>query len=458
MPVSFTAAEAILALCAATLAGIVLLLFIRVRESGRSLDDMAEILDDVRDGVRDTADRRERETRLQMEALAVLREELRASTRESREELGAALSGQGHVLSSRLSEIAMLQKGQLETFTNQLARLTDSNTAKLDGIRDMVDNRLGELNAKNEARLDQIRAVVDEKLNATLEQRLGEAFRSVADRLERVHQGLGEMRVLAADVGDLRKVLSNVKTRGTWGEIQLGALLEQILAPEQYAVNVSTRPNSRERVEFAIRLPGQGDEPVWLPIDSKFPQEDYLRLLAALDAGDPEGARCCRNQLEKRIVAEARSIREKYIEPPYTTDFGILFLPVEGLYAEVLRIDGLCETLMRESRIVVAGPTTVAARLNSLQTGFRTLAIQKRSAEVWMLLGQVKTEFGAFAAVLEKTLRKIQEAGDSLEGAARKSRAIERKLRTMEVYPDLETAPEEPAVPPAPAEPRGTLS
>ncbi len=426
---SFSIAETILAFGAATLVALLLFLLVRIRESARAAEDIGETLNDMRDD-------RDRDVRLQAEALAALREELRASTRENREELGAALDSQGHVLSSRLSEIAMLQKGQLETFTNQLSRLTESNSSKLDGIRDAVDRRLGELDARNEQKLDQIRSVVDEKLNATLEQRLGEAFRSVADRLERVHQGLGEMRVLAADVGDLKKVLSNVKTRGTWGEIQLGCLLEQLLSPEQYATNVCTRPNSTERVEFAIRLPGKGEEPVWLPLDSKFPQEDYLRLLAAQDAADPEAARSCRRQLEKRVLSEARNIREKYVEPPYTTDFAILFVPVEGLYAEVLRIDGLCETLMRESRVVVAGPTTVAALLNSLQTGFRTLAIEKRSAEVWGLLGQVKTEFGTFAAVLEKTHRKLLEAGDSLEGAARKSRAIERRLRSLEVYPE----------------------
>ena len=282
-----------------------------------------------------------------------------------------------------------------------------------------------------------MRQVVDEKLHATLEQRLGEAFASVSQRLEKVHQGLGEMKALATDVGDLKKVLSNVKTRGTWGEIQLGNLLEQILAPEQYALNVATRPGCAERVEFAIRLPGSDDRigPVWLPLDSKFPQEDYLRLVAASEAGDGGAVQTARRQLEQRLLGEGRTIREKYLEPPYTTDFGVLYLPVEGLYAEALRIDGLCERLMREHRVVVAGPTTVAALLNSLQMGFRTLAIEKRSGEVWNLLGQVKTEFGKFGDVLDKTRKKIEEAGNALDGAAVRTRAIERRLRGVEALP-----------------------
>ena len=378
------------------------------------------------------------------EGLASFREETRAAQREARMELQQGLAALGEVQARRLGEIGSLQKDQMEGFSSRLGELTRMNAAKLDAVRDTVEGRLASLQEGNEARLEKMRQVVDEKLHASLEQRLGEAFATVSDRLERVHQGLGEMKALATDVGDLKKVLSNVKTRGTWGEIQLGNLLEQILAPEQFGRNVAPRPGSPERVEFAIRLPGAdgGPSPVWLPLDSKFPQEDYLRLVAASEAGDGGAVQTARRQLEQRLLAEGRSIREKYLEPPYTTDFGVLYLPVEGLYAEALRLEGLCERLMGEHRVVLAGPTTVAALLNSLQMGFRTLAIEKRSGEVWNLLGQVKTEFGKFGDVLDKTRRKIQEAGTALDGAAVRTRAIERRLRGVESLPS-ETLGEE---------------
>jgi DNA recombination protein RmuC len=252
-----------------------------------------------------------------------------------------------------------------------------------------------------------------------------------------VHKGLGEMKALTADVGDLKKVLSNVKVRGTWGETQLRALLEQILTKDQYAENVATRPNCGERVEFAISLPGAGDSarPVWLPIDSKFPLEDYQRLVTASENGDPQALADAQKALKMRVTEEAKTIRDKYLEPPYTTDFGILYLPVEGLYAEVLRIDGLCDTLSREYRVVPAGPTTVTALLNSLQMGFRTLAIEKRSSEVWILLGKVKTEFDKFGNVLEKTRQKIEQAGKELENAEVRTKAIKRTLRGVEASP-----------------------
>jgi DNA recombination protein RmuC len=283
-----------------------------------------------------------------------------------------------------------------------------------------------------------MRATVDEKLQSTLEQRLGESFKQVSERLEQVYRGLGEMRSLAVGVGDLKKVLTNVKTRGTWGEIRLSHILEQILTPDQYDVNVATKKNSNDRVEFAIKLPGQDSDKqtvVWLPIDSKFPQEDYQRLLDAQEAADKEQSEKSIKSLEGRIKAEAKFIKEKYIDPPYTTDFGIMFLPVEGLYAEVLRQPGLCDFLQREYRIVVTGPTTLAALLNSLQMGFRTLAIEKRSSEVWELLGVVKTEFGKFGDVLAKTKKKLKEASNTIGQAEVRTRAIERKLRKVEEVP-----------------------
>jgi DNA recombination protein RmuC len=283
-----------------------------------------------------------------------------------------------------------------------------------------------------------MRATVDEKLQTTLEKRLGESFKQVSERLEQVYKGLGEMRNLATGVGDLKKVLTNVKTRGTWGEIRLSHILEQILTPDQYGVNVATKKNSNERVEFAIKLPGQDTDEqkvVWMPIDSKFPQEDYQRLLDAQEAADKELSEKSIKNLEMRIKTEAKFIKEKYIDPPHTTDFGIMFLPIEGLYAEVLRRPGLCDTLQREFRIVVTGPTTLAALLNSLQMGFRTLAIEKRSSEVWELLGVVKTEFGKFGDVLAKTKKKLKEASNTIGQAEVRTRAIERKLRDVEQVP-----------------------
>jgi DNA recombination protein RmuC len=294
-----------------------------------------------------------------------------------------------------------------------------------------------------------MRAVVDEKLQSTLEKRLADSFKQVSERLEQVYKGLGEMRSLATGVGDLKKVLTNVKTRGTWGEIRLSHILEQILTPDQYEVNVVTKKGSSERVEFAIKLPGQGlqkEKIVWLPIDSKFPQEDYQRLLDAQEAADKVLAQKSIKNLETRVKAEAKAIREKYIDPPHTTDFGIMFLPVEGLYAEVLRRPGLCDNLQRDYRIVVTGPTTLAALLNSLQMGFRTLAIEKRSSEVWELLGAVKTQFSKFGAVLAKTKKKLQEASNTIDKAEIRTRVIERKLSKVQELPQTDSAkPMEPA-------------
>jgi len=278
-------------------------------------------------------------------------------------------------------------------------------------------------------------------LHATLEKRLSESFKLVSERLELVHKGLGEMQALAVGVGDLKRVLSNVKTRGVLGEVQLASLLEQILTPEQYAKNVATRPGSRERVEFAIRFPGQdSDHPVWLPVDCKFPTDDYQRLQAAQDAADPQAVEASAKALEMRIRNEAKSICEKYLEPPATTDFGLLYLPMEGLYAEVLRRPGLFELVQRDHRIIICGPTTITALLNSLQMGFRTLAIEKRSSEVWKVLGAVKSEFGRFGDVLAQTKKQLQTVANSIDQAEVRTRQIERKLRDVETLPEQAAA------------------
>ena len=404
-----------------------------------------------------------RQERLLSEEMSKGRAEAAANARQVREELNNSLKLFNDSVLARMAEIAGLQKNQLEVFTAQLTKLTQANEERLDrliktneekleGIRVTVEHKmesmqvaveakLQTLQADNAVKLEQMRATVDEKLHATLERRLGESFKLVSERLELVHKGLGEMQTLAAGVGDLKKVLTNVKTRGTWGEVQLGNLLEQVLTPEQYAANVVTKPGSNERVEFAIRLPAkdQAGSVLWLPIDAKFPLEDYQRLSEAQDRCDLPAIEEQGKALETRIKTEAKTIREKYIEPPYTTDFGILFLPVEGLYAEVLRRPGLCETLQRDFRVVLAGPATLAAFLNSLQMGFRTLAIEKRSSEVWALLGAVKGEFGKFGDVLEKTQRKLQEASNSIDTAAKRSRSIEHKLKDVQALPAEES-------------------
>jgi len=384
----------------------------------------------------------ERSERLFREELARLRDEFSHQLREGREEQTASLRGFGDSLMRRMTEIASLQKGQLDTFADQLKMLTQMNEGGFEKLRETVEARLKSLQEENGAKLEQMRATVDEKLHATLEQRLGDSFKLVSERLELVHKGLGEMKGLAAGVGDLKRVLTNVKTRGTFGEIQLGSLLEQVLAPEQYSANVATRPGSSERVEFAIRLPGReltDSSSVWLPLDAKFPQEDYLRLVDAQEQGSPEGVSEAGKQLERQIKLMAAMIRDKYLEPPHTTDFGIMFLPTEGLYAEVIRRPGLCEALQRDCRVIVAGPTTLAALLNSLQLGFRTLAIEKRSSEVWKLLGAVKSEFSKFGDILDKTKKKLDEASSSIDTASVRTRAIERKLRDVVALPIAES-------------------
>ena len=306
----------------------------------------------------------------------------------------------------------------------------------LESVRSTVDVRLRQLQDDNAAHIERMRATVDEKLQGTLERRLGEAFRAVSDRLEQVHQGLGAMQQLASDVGGLQKVLANVKTRGGWGEVQLGALLEQVLTPEQFARNVKTRDDSNENVEFAIKLPGNEDgAPVWLPIDAKFPTEDYQRLLAAQEKGDLALVENATKSLEAQLKKSAKDICQKYINPPKTTDFALMFLPTEGLYAEAIRRIGLVEQVQRECRVILAGPTTLAALLNSLQMGFRTLAIQKRSSEVWNLLATVKTEFGKFGDALAKVKDKLDQASTDMDKVAVRSRAITKQLNKVEELP-----------------------
>lgn len=357
--------------------------------------------------------------------------------RENFQAFSSQLAKLGETQAERVKEIGMQQTESLAAFSTQLANISRLNEEKLEAVRSVVEERLRELHKSNEEKLEKMRATVDEQLHSTLEKRLGEAFTTVSERLEQVHKGLGEMRALTADVGDLKKVLSNVKTRGTWGEMQLRALLEQILTREQYDENIATRPGSSEHVEFALLLPGSGEDSgkVRLPIDSKFPIEDYQRLLSASESGDAQRVLELRKALKTRVIAEAKDIHCKYIEPPFTTDFGILYLPIEGLYAEVLRIDGLCEQILRDYRVVPAGPTTICALLNSLQMGFRTLAIEKRSSEVWTLLGKVKTEFEKFGDVLEKTKKKIDEAGKELDKAGTRTRQINRALKDVQRLP-----------------------
>jgi DNA recombination protein RmuC len=366
------------------------------------------------------------------------REETRDSARQARDELSAALRSSSESLQQRMVENIRMQRDQLDSFAKQLVAMARLNEHKLEAMRRTMETQLRALQEDNTRQLENMRATVDEKLQTTLEKRLGESFKQVSERLEQVYKGLGEMRSLATGVGDLKKVLTNVKTRGTWGEIRLSNILEQILTPEQYEVNVATRKGSNDRVEFAVKLPGSEpdkDQVVWLPIDAKFPQEDYQRLVDAQEAADKELADKSVKSLENRIKLEARNIKDKYIDPPHTTDFAIMFLPVEGLYAEVLRLPGLCDTLQREHRIVVTGPTTLAALLNSLQMGFRTLAIEKRSSEVWELLGAVKAEFGRFVGVLAQTKKKLQEASNTIGKAEVRTRVIERKLRAVQEIP-----------------------
>jgi DNA recombination protein RmuC len=349
----------------------------------------------------------------------------RSAEREAREELSRGLATFSQALSAQMGASATVQNAQFET------------------LRGAVEQRLERIQHDNATRLEQMRQTVDEKLHATLEKRLSESFRQVSERLELVHKGLGEMQTLAAGVGDLKRVLSNVKTRGVFGETQLGALLEQVMAPEQYEKNVATRPGSRERVEFAIRLPGhEPEEHVLLPIDAKFPIEDYQRLQAAQEGGERAAVEMAEKALEARVKLEAKTIAEKYVEPPHTTDFALLYLPFEGLFAEVLRRPGLFDQIQRQYRVTICGPTNLLAYLNSLQMGFRTLAIQQRSSEVWKVLGTVKSEFGKFAEVLANTKRQLQTVANTIDQAEVRTRQIERKLKDVEALPGTDATQE----------------
>ncbi|WP_210545974.1 DNA recombination protein RmuC [Rhodoferax sp. PAMC 29310] len=387
---------------------------------------------------------------------ADLRREMNESSRAGRQELTQNLSTFQRALVHQAAEatrtqnaqidafgqqLTLLQKSLSDTLSQQLSGLSESNARRMSEVRETLEKQLAQLQATNAVKLDEMRATVDEKLQTTLQARLGESFKQVADRLEQVHKGLGEMQTLAQGVGDLKHLLTNVKTRGIFGEAQLASLLEQVFVADQYAAQVATRPGSKNVVDFAVKLPGklESGEPLWLPIDAKFPNEDYERLLDAQERADVVGAEAAGKALEARIRFEAKSISEKYVEPPFTTDFAILFLPTEGLYAEVLRRPGLMTALQRDQRVTLAGPTTLLAMLSSLQMGFRTLALEKRSSEVWQVLGAVKNEFGKFGDVLAKVKSQTETVLKTLDNAETRSRAMGRALKKVEALPDTQS-------------------
>lgn len=453
---------------------IIVLQIVAIVRGGQSADPAQQLMQlqsDLERHQQELGERQQRE----------LRSEMQASAQNMRQELGSNFGQLQQTLAAQMTSVATLQNNQIDNFAQQLVKLNETNARQLDSMRLAMNQqaqtnreeqaqslkrfgdtlnqtlaaltesnaqRMAEVRATLEAkikdlqndnglRLEEMRKTVDEKLHATLEQRLGESFKIVSDRLEKVHQGLGEMQQLAIGVGDLKRVLTNVKTRGTWGEVQLEMLLEQVLTPEQYAKNVETVPGSGERVEFAIKLPGNDDGgmPVWMPIDAKFPKEQYERLAEAADRADSEGVAQAAGQLERAVRNEAKTIAEKYLSPPLTTDFAILFLPTEGLYAEVMRRPGLADDLQRVHRVSIAGPSTLSALLNSLQMGFRTLALEKRSSEVWQVLGAVKTEFGKFGEVLAATKLTLERAAKNIDQAEVRSRQMARKLKSVEALP-----------------------
>ncbi|GGC18064.1 hypothetical protein GCM10007205_28850 [Oxalicibacterium flavum] len=461
-----------LILLAAVAVIVVLQLILLLRGRGTDVaPQLAALQSELQRSQQQGGDRLERE----------LREQVHASAQATRQELGSNFSQFQQALAAQLTSVATMQNNQIDSFAQQLAKLNEANAQQLEAMRQAIGqqaqtgreeqavafkrfgeslsqslNALTESNAQrmaevratleakirdlqtdNGTRLEEMRKTVDEKLHATLEQRLGESFKLVSDRLEKVHQGLGEMQQLAIGVGDLKRVLTNVKTRGTWGEVQLEMLLEQLLTPDQYAKNVETIPRSGARVEFAVRLPGKDDAgtQVWMPIDAKFPKEQYERLAEAADRADTEGVLAAGRELEIVIRGEAKKIAEKYLSPPLTTDFAILFLPTEGLYAEVMRRPGLCDDLQRSYRVSIAGPSTLSALLNSLQMGFRTLALEKRSSEVWQVLGAVKTEFSKFGDVLAATKTTLERAARNIEQAETRTRQMSRKLKSVEALP-----------------------
>ncbi len=460
----------ILLLIAAVIIFLQILLLVR----GRGSDirpHLGQLQNELQQHQQHTSERVERE----------LRSQVQNTGQSSRQEMSGSLAQFQQTLAVQLTSVATLQNNQIDTFAQQLAKLNEATTQQLDTmrqamlqqaqagreeqsvslkrfgdtlnqtlsaltesnaqrmieVRSTLEAKIKDLQNDNGMRLEEMRKTVDEKLHATLEQRLGESFKLVSDRLEKVHQGLGEMQQLAIGVGDLKRVLTNVKTRGTWGEVQLEMLLEQMLTVDQYAKNVETVPGTGERVEFAIKLPGQeeGQKPVWMPIDAKFPKEQYERLAEAADRADAEGVATAGRELERVIRSEAKTIAEKYLSPPLTTDFAILFLPTEGLYAEVMRRPGLADELQRTCRVSIAGPSTLSALLNSLQMGFRTLALEKRSSEVWQVLGAVKTEFGKFGDVLAATKATLERAAKNIEQAETRTRQMTRKLKSVEALP-----------------------
>ena len=456
------------------LLAVVAILQILILLRGRGADAAPQLLqlqNDIQRHQQQTAERIERE----------LRDQVQTSAQSTRQELGGNFAQFQQTLLAQLTSVATLQNNQIDSFAQQLAKLneanaqqlesmrqaitvqaqagreeqsaalkrfgdtlnqtlstlTESNAQRMAEVRSTLEAKIKDLQNDNGMRLEEMRKTVDEKLHATLEQRLGESFKLVSDRLEKVHQGLGEMQQLAIGVGDLKRVLTNVKTRGTWGEVQLEMLLEQVLTPDQYAKNVETVPGTGARVEFAIKLPGQDDGglPVWMPIDAKFPKEQYERLAEAAELADADGVAAAGRELERAVRIEAKTISEKYLAPPLTTDFAILFLPTEGLYAEVMRRPGLADELQRVCRVSIAGPSTLSALLNSLQMGFRTLALEKRSSEVWQVLGAVKTEFGKFGDVLAATKTTLERAAKNIEQAETRTRQMSRKLKSVEALP-----------------------
>jgi DNA recombination protein RmuC len=387
-------------------------------------DEQASRHTDIKTTLLNTNERLERE----------LRREITESARGDRAEQAQSLTA----IQTHLTQSLGGFQGNL---TQQLQQISESNALRMREVRDTLDVQLAQLQKTNAAKLDEMRQTVDEKLQSTLQTRLGESFKQVADRLEQVHKGLGEMQTLAQGVGDLKHLLTNVKTRGIFGEAQLGALLEQIFSPEQYSAQIATIPGSKNVVDYAVRLPGKSDDgvPLWLPIDAKFPNEDYERLLAAQERADVLGVEVAGKALEQRIKLEAKSIADKYVQPPHTTDFAILFLPSEGLYAEVLRRPGLMDALQRDYRVTLAGPTTLLAMLNSLQMGFRTLALEKRSSEVWQVLGAVKTEFGKFGDVMAKIRAQTQTVLTTLDQAQTRTNVMNRALKQVEGLSEPQT-------------------
>ena len=406
------------------------------RERDTAARDAAELrgrLESIGRGVAD----HERDVR---QDLAIARNEAAGAGTALRQEVGELMARHAETNAQLHSAASHSQATELKAFGERLSQLTQTSEARLDALRRTLEERLDLLRADNAQKLEQMRSTVDEKLQATLEQRLGASFKQVSERLEQVHKGLGEMQTLATGVGDLKRVLTNVKSRGTWGEVQLGSLLADMLPPGQYAKNVITRPGSRQPVEFAIKFPGRSDDgtPCWLPIDAKFPLDDWQRLQGAIERADADAVEASRRALEQFFKVQARMIRDKYIEAPHTTDFAILFVPTESLFAEAMSRPGLADILQREFRVTIAGPTTLAALLNSFQLGFRTLAIEKRSTEVWRVLGAVKTEFDRFGALLAKTKDKLLQVTNTLDEAGRKSTTIARKLRDVEALPEDE--------------------